>query len=426
MKKPSCKANYSLLSFIFLLSFFSGCKKDDIISASVSAFDLKIITTSPADNELHGRFDEKISATLNANLDTTKYTVLFSISRGDTSINGFTETADSVISFSPETELLPNTTYVAMITFSEKGKTSSFYSYTWKFTTKGPDEYRMTLRSTSVTDFDRDGNRSMQIGKYLYSFGGWRVPEESFNDIYRSTGDLSVWEKLPNAPWHGRHIYGIGKIGDSTYIIGGDNLQPVFDVWRTTDGEEWTLLTQNVLGNRIFYGCTVHNGYIYVVGGAGYHDAWRSRNGIDWEQVTDNIPFLKGDNYAGSLASFNGRLWMVCGGGNGYSQGVASREVWSSIDGKEWKREKDFPGIGRQYTDVCVWDNKIWVIGGYNIWEGNVRPIWYIKPDGTWKEFAIPDNYVGRHATGVAVYNNQLAITCGNYQNNCWVIEKVN
>jgi hypothetical protein len=59
------------------------------------------------------------------------------------------------------------------------------------------------------------------------------------------------------------------------------------------------------------------------------------------------------------------------------------------------------------------------------MWEGNVRAIWYLKPDGSWKEIAIPDSYAGRHATGVAVYNNQLAITCGNYQNNCWVIEKV-
>jgi hypothetical protein len=425
MKKPFCEAYYSRLSIIFLLSLLIGCKKQDLISDSVTGFDLKVIMTNPAVNEPKARFDENISATLNTSLDTTKYAALLSVTCNDTLLNGGVTLADSLVSFSPEAELLPNTSYKASVFVFEKGASSPFYTYHWKFTTKGPDEFRMTLRSTRVTDFNRDGNRSMQIGKYLYSFGGWAVPEESFNDVYRSTGDLSNWEKLPNAPWHGRHVYGIGKIGDSTYIIGGDNLQSLFDVWRTTDGETWTLLVQNALQNRIFYGCTVHNGYIYVVGGAGYHDAWRSRNGADWEQVADNIPFLNGDNFSGSLTSFNGRLWMVCGGGNGYGQGVARRDVWSSSDGKEWRREKDIPGLGRQYTDVCVWDNKLWVIGGYNVWEGNVRLIWYLKPDGTWKEMPIPDEYVGRHATAVAVYNNQLTITCGSYQNNCWVIEKI-
>jgi N-acetylneuraminic acid mutarotase len=423
MKNLTASARVILASFVFL-SLFNSCKKtNDIIVADVG---ITVLSTSPDDNATGSRYDGEITATLTRNIDTTRFLVSISVAKGDSLINGDITIVKDIVSFIPETELLPSTSYIAAVSVFEKEKpTYPVYTYQWTFETKVEDAYEMTLRSNQVTDFVRDGTRSMQIGNHLYSFGGWHVPEESFNDIYRSSGDLSEWEKLPNAPWHGRHVYGIAKIEDSTYIIGGDNLQSLFDVWRTTDGENWTLLAQNILGNRIFYGCTVHNGYIYVVGGLGYYDVWRSRNGIYWEQVTNEVPFLKGECFAGSLASFNGKMWMLCGGNNGFGQGSIRKEVWSSTDGKIWKQEKDFSGSKRYYTDVIVWDNKLWVVGGFNYEEGNIKSIWYMKSDGTWKEFETPVDYIGRHATGVAVYNNQLVITCGNYQNNCWVIQKV-
>ena len=412
------------LAVLSILLFLVGCKKSDELTRT--GFAVAVVATSPESIDSASRYDLNVTALLNTMADTSKFSFFIVLTKNDSAVKGKVSTEENLVSFVPEVELLPLADYSATLLVSEKEKQSSpVYMYEWKFTTKTTDSFMMTQRSSHVTDFVRDGTRSMQIGNYLYSFGGWHVPEESFNDGYRSKDDLSQWEKLPDAPWHGRHVYGIAKIKDSTYIIGGDNLQSEFDVWRTTDGETWTLLAQNILSNRIFYGCTVHNGYIYVVGGLGYHDVWRSRNGKDWEQVTSNVPFLKGECFAGSLASFNGRLWMICGGNNGFGQGSIRKEVWSSVDGKTWKQEEDFSGSKRYYTDVCVWDNKLWVVGGFNYEEGNTKTIWYMKPDGTWKEFVTPNDYIGRHATGVAVYNNQLVITCGNYNNDCWVIQKV-
>ena len=116
---------------------------------------------------------------------------------------------------------------------------------------------------------------------------------------------------------------------------------------------------------------------------------------------------------------------MVCGGGSGGGTGIARKEVWSSTDGRVWKQETNFGGTERYYTDVCVWDNKLWVVGGYSSEESNIKSIWYMKPNGTWHEYQTPADYIGRHATAVAVYNNSLVITCGNYNNDCWVIEKM-
>lgn len=384
-----------------------------------------MVNSTPEKDEANCALKEGVAASLNMFIDTSKLSASISLSLNTTPIERTTVTKDSTILFLSDVNLNPSTLYTAILSVKEKNSGLQVYSYLWNFITKSADEYRMTQRSNAVTDFNRDGSRMMQIGQYAYSFGGWSVPEESYNDVYRSGDDLKVWERLPNAPWHGRHVFGIAKLASFTYIVGGDNLHDTFDVWRTADGERWTSLSTNILGNRIYYGCTAHNGYIYVVGGSGYSDVWRSRDGITWNQVSDNIEFLKGENFAGSLASFNGKLWMVCGGGSGGGTGTARKSVWSSADGVKWKQEKDFEGTARYYTDVCVWDNKLWVVGGYSDAESNIRSIWFMKTDGSWNVYQTPANYIGRHATGVTVYNNQLVITCGNYNNDCWVIQKV-
>lgn len=425
MKTPTPLACISLFLFALCLLFIVGCKKGDELYTG--SFSIYVTKTSPERTNQGCAYDDVITASLNRYADTSRFLVTLGLVKGDTVVQGTVNEEDTLVTFNPAKELTPSSTYTATLTITEKGASSRSYRYEWNFTTKEADQYKMTLRSTQVTDGNRDGSRSMQIGNYCYSLGGWKnPPEDSYSDVYRSSGDLSTWEKRPDAPWHGRHVFGVAKLADSVYVIGGDNLHSEFDVWRTVDGEHWTLLSENVLGNRIYPGCTVHKGYIYVVGGLWYNDVWRSRDGKTWEKVADNISFLNGMCFTGSLASFNGKLWMVCGGNDGYgTSGPIRKEVWSSVDGKEWKREDDFAGSKRYYTDVCVWDNKLWVVGGYNFEEGNIRSIWYMKPNGNWQEFQVPADYVGRHATAVTVYNNQLVITCGNYQNNCWVIEKV-
>lgn len=430
MKKPFLPKNairHSVVypSLLFFFVFIAGCRKSDVMISVAPSLSIKVMATSPQNAQAGSPFDCSVVATLNTAIDTAKFIASLLVTQNETIIKGTVMIQDSMLSFTPDVELSPSANYTVALSVSTKAENSIAYNYKWSFTTKGPDEFVMTKRSDAVTDFVRDGSRMMQISKSLYSFGGWNVPEESYDDVYKSSGDLSVWEKLHNAPWHGRHVYGIANMNGFTYIIGGDNLHSVFDVWRTANGEEWTLLSTNILENRIYYGCTAHNGYLYIVGGSGYNDVWRSRDGITWEQVAKQVDFLKGECFAGSLASFNGKLWMVCGGTNGYGQGEIRKEVWSSADGKEWKQEKDFGGSKRYYTDVCVWDNKLWVVGGYNFQEGNIRSIWYMKPDGTWKEYQTPNDYIGRHATALAVYNNSLVITCGNYNNDCWVIDKV-
>lgn len=290
----------------------------------------------------------------------------------------------------------------------------------------------MHMASDRVTDFERDGTKMMQIGEYLYSFGGW-TPGQVYNDVYRASGDLSVWEKLDDAPWFGRHVFGIGKVNDKFFVYGGDIYSyPVLDCWSTQDGENWTEETSAIpFAWRMQFGSAWDGSAIYIIGGQKNYsipidittptDILRSANGSNWERVGTGIPYFA-RVLSGAVVYFNGRLWVISGGVFGAL--VGSREMYSSADnGATWIRENDVPFSGRYYHDCIVWDNKLWVIGGYNT-SGNLRDIWYMDTNGNWNEFIPPLDYIGRHATGVAVYNDKLVIACGNMHNDCWIIEK--
>ena len=421
---PGFRKNLRLFIPGLIIILFSGCQKSELSTPPLAP---EITSTTPVANAADQPFQQTISVVFSQVMDTTSVAHAMKLKSGSQEVPGYFSFDHKKVEFIPHEELLPNTTYSVVVGKDAKSTSGGILSseYVINFTTKGPDTYTMTKTSGHVTDFERDGSRVMQVGNYMYSFGGWsNPPETSHNDIYRSQ-DLITWEKRPDAPWHGRHVFGVAKLNGATYVIGGDNLQPTFDVWRTFDGENWVLLSSDVLSNRVFYGCTAHNGFLYVVGGADLNDVWKSPDGINWTKVSDNISFLNGENFAGSLTSFNGKLWMICGGGTGGGAGDPRKSVWTSTDGVVWNQEPDFAGSKRYYTDLCVWDNKIWVVGGYNDEEGNVKSIWYMNRKGEWTEMPTHDDYIARHATGVGVFNNRLVITCGSYHNDCWVIDKV-
>ncbi len=291
--------------------------------------------------------------------------------------------------------------------------------------------YKMYKTSDHVTVSNRDGTKTMQIGNYLYSFGAWTADgaPKVYNDVYRSTDSLNTWTQIANAPWAGRHTFGIAQLSDKTYIFGGDAYNPTMDYWLTYTGTNWYYMGLMPCAQRILYGSCSDGVYMYVIGGlsnynqfrSSAHDVWRS-DGNGWIKVGDGIAAFE-RNLAGAAVCFNRKIYVVSGGV--YGTGTGTLEMYSSSDkGATWERETDLPFTGRQYLDCISWDGKLWVIGGYNF--GNLRDIWYMDEYGMWTQFTgVPADYIGRHATGLAVFNGKLVITNGNYNNDCWVIEKI-
>ena len=100
-------------------------------------------------------------------------------------------------------------------------------------------------------------------------------------------------------------------------------------------------------------------------------------------------------------------------------------DVWSTKDGVNWElHTESAPWTPRQYHDVAVWDDKLWVMEGcYNAdairsmdeAEGswNRNEVWFSEDGVSWEE--VPDTpWAPRHAASPFVYDDALWIVAGN------------
>ncbi len=119
----------------------------------------------------------------------------------------------------------------------------------------------------------------------------------------------------------------------------------------------------------------------------------------------------------GGSAVMNGRMWVL-GGGTYDTPTTPKRnftnDVWSSEDGIHWtEHTASAPWHPRQYHDVAVWDNKLWVMEGYHADGGNRNDVWYSADGKEWTE--LPGTpWKPRHAASLVVHHDALWMIAGN------------
>lgn len=154
-------------------------------------------------------------------------------------------------------------------------------------------------------------------------------------------------------------------------------------IGKSSDGITWTTVLDDVPweGNRAWPAFVNHNGRLYFFGGGinantgndyYYNDVWSSSDGIHWELLTPNAEW-PGRHWF-SYFSFDGKLWMM--GGWDYSQYLNgeygnAHDVWVSPDGKHWKQViSDEIWPTRHAALSWVKDNALYLSSGYG---GNGR-----------------------------------------------------
>ncbi len=156
---------------------------------------------------------------------------------------------------------------------------------------------------------------------------------------------------------------------------------------------------------------------------ARYRDIWTTTDGIHWNQVEPQEPYWPARGMIGGSVVFRDRIWIL-GGGVYDTPGNPSRsyynDVWSSADGVHWEQHVEHaPWTPRQYHEVAVFDDRMWVLEGYD-GKGNRKDVWHSADGVTWQE--LPDTpWTPRHAASVFVFDNALWMVAGNnFEKDVW------
>lgn len=184
-------------------------------------------------------------------------------------------------------------------------------------------------------------------------------------------------------------------------------------IQRTVDYRSWQIVGRSPsLPQRVFYAAASFRGAIWLFGGfdgkTNTADVWRSTNGLDWTRVVEAAPWSK---RSGSKAVvFRDRLYLI---GGGMLDGPSGNDVWSSGDGMEWRREtaEIAPEEPVGYTPA-VFDDKIWLIGANR--SGRFTSEMLVSRDGsTWRSERAP--WSPRGGVAAWTHGDSLFITGGKY-----------
>jgi len=296
--------------------------------------------------------------------------------------------------------------------------------------------YRWTKITEKAPFAPRDGAGALVWNNRMWLLGGWN-PNDKINfpticnsEVWSST-DGRNWQLVDQkAPWEGRHTAGYVVHQGKMWIVGGDVIQGHYqnDIWNTVDGKIWEKVSETApWAPRCLHYTVAFQGKIWVMGGQMlppfapgpekfYSDVWNSEDGIAWTKVAENMPWGERGLIGGSVV-FKDRMWIL-GGGTYDTPDRRERkfynDVWSSADGVHWEcHTKAAPWAPREYHDVAVFDDRMWVLEGYSVESGNRNDVWYSDDGVEWTE--MPDTpWLPRHAASVFVFDNALWMVAGN------------
>jgi hypothetical protein len=319
------------------------------------------------------------------------------------------------------------------------------------------DDYRWVNVTMKAAFAPRDGAGALTYNGKMWLIGGWnpsdkeRFPTTCDNDVWCSEDGLTWTMVKPNTwgtpdfdlfgDWEGRHTAGYVVYKDKMWIVGGDANQRhyQYDVWNSADGKSWNHVNRGrkvTWGPRVLHYTLVFKDKIWVMGGQTlpqygmanerfYDDVWNSTDGVNWRRVITRKPHWPARGMIGGSVVFKDQMWIL--GGGTYDTPRSPRrfynDVWSSPDGVNWTQHVAFaPWEPRQYHDVAVFDDRMWVMEGWN--QVNRNDVWYSSDGVNWYE--LPDTpWKPRHAASVFVHDGALWMVAGNnMESDVWKLRR--
>jgi len=227
--------------------------------------------------------------------------------------------------------------------------------------------------------------RSMRVAVFkdeLWLVGGWGPDIGYSNKIWVSENGKKWKEIKPRGNLPAIEGHQLVVFDNKLWIIGGvryDEREEKNYVWSSEDGINWVeVASSNPWAPRWDHAVAVFKNKLWLIGGMDlqgntYKDIWVSENGKDWSLVTDTPPWQERQGH--NLAVFHNRIWII-GRLNSPDEGGGDNDVWYSEDGLNWERtEKNPLWLGREDSEVVIFNDKIWQIGGMDAnctWQNDV------------------------------------------------------
>lgn len=259
----------------------------------------------------------------------------------------------------------------------------------------------------------KDTLRVFHFDGNWYSVDGRKWRKSGLPNV---VGNISF---LNYVPFKGA-VYGLGHFEGNIEKFSLENC-----IYRTTDLQQWdTISKSSNLPKRFFYHPFVFDNKIWIIGGEDkntqYSDIWNSVDGITWKKQKNNLPF--GKRSRSQVVRLNKQLFLL------------DNDVWSSNDGLNWQKETSEILKGENifgYAAV-VFDNKIWLLGCNR--NGKFSSQVLVSSDGkVWHTEDAP--WTPRGGIAATTHGGKIYMTGGKYggtpdkpefiySNDVWTLEK--
>ncbi|WP_445355262.1 Ig-like domain-containing protein [Microbulbifer sp. EKSA008] len=244
----------------------------------------------------------------------------------------------------------------------------------------------------------------------------------NINDIWSSTDGVRWQQETESTPFSSRENHQAISFTGKIWLIGGRS-GGMFsglrnDIWSSIDGVNWQQHTKtDEIPPRTQHQAIYYKNKYWIIGGSGSskNDIWSSSNGADWTLATDspNFPF----SYRHQVAIHNEKMWLV-GGNDGacceQSHGLKN-DVWSSIDGIDWKLESETPGFSARFGHQLIsYDERLWLIGGTEDYgDTGKKDIWSSIDGINWTLVTDNPPFISRHFHQALNFNNKIWVFGG-------------
>ncbi|MEI7690072.1 MAG: ATP-binding protein [bacterium] len=248
--------------------------------------------------------------------------------------------------------------------------------------------------NTTSLDIGIEGHTIEIYNGYIYVLGGY-VSGGVYLDVVRYTkinndGTVGDWTISPNLLNKARAYHSSAVYNGYLYVVGGfDNNNDYSDVEYAkinSDGSigTWTIATNELSSSRRYQASLAYNGFLYVIGG---QDGAADTNITEYATLDPadgsvGIFTISGNSFVGGreeLVSFvyDNYLYIVGGYGVGDYSDTQFAEI--NLDGSlgAWSASARLLPFPISYSTVAADNNKVYLIGGQDDNENYISNVYY-------------------------------------------------